>query len=81
MWKEVERVLDELQKGQKTLLLELGKRFIPNLTADDLLQPQDFEQLENQPQFRFEEGILMGIETVQAALRALKQDQINSDSN
>jgi hypothetical protein len=50
-------------------LLNLARELSPHLTPDDLLQPQDFPELELNPSFRYEEGILAGLEMVQIALR------------
>lgn len=60
-------LLEELEEGQKKQLLEIGRRIVPNLTPDDLLQPNDYPELENHPHFRYEEGILAGIQSVKAA--------------
>lgn len=67
---EIFRLLDELRVAQEKKLLALGRRIIPELTPDDLLQPNDFDSLEHNPYFRYEEGILHGIQTAEAALRA-----------
>ncbi|NNM44043.1 MAG: hypothetical protein HKM07_06835 [Chlamydiae bacterium] len=51
---------------------------LPNLTADDLLQPNDFPALDNHPYFRYEEGVLEGLRTARMAYLALQKDQENS---
>lgn len=72
-WNEIERLLKELIEYQQNKLLQSGQKQIPHITLDDLLQPNDFPTLENNPLFRYEEGILCGIQTVQMALqRAIK---------
>lgn len=63
-------LLDELIEQQKQKLLECGCQIIPNLTADDILQPNDYQELENNPLFRYEEGVLAGMQIVKTALRA-----------
>jgi hypothetical protein len=70
--KEVESLIAELLDFHKTRLLQCARRIIPHLTDDDLLQPNDFPELENHPYFRYEEGLLAGIMTVQMALWALE---------
>jgi hypothetical protein len=65
-----EQLLDELEQAQQTLLMKLGREIVPYLTEEDLLQPQDIPELENHPFFRYEEGVLAGIRSVRAALRA-----------
>ena len=54
-------VLDELIVQQKKQLLKTAKRIGPHVTEDDLLQPNDFPELEFHPHFRHEEGILDGL--------------------
>jgi hypothetical protein len=71
-WKEIDALLQELILYHQGHLLKCGRRLIPSLTSDDILQPNDFPELENNPHFRYEEGMLSGIQTVQAALLALK---------
>lgn len=66
----VEALLDELEEGQQKVLYALGRRIVPTLTTEDLLQPNDYPELEENPHFRYEEGVLAGIKTVRAALRA-----------
>lgn len=66
-----EELLHELIEGQKKKLLECGSQIIPNLTADDVLQPNDYQELEYNPLFRYEEGVLAGMQMVQAALKGL----------
>jgi hypothetical protein len=61
---KLEQLFEELVKGQKAKLLLLAKRIIPHITEEDLLQPNDFPELENHPLFRYEEGVLEGILTV-----------------
>lgn len=66
---EILELLAELKKGQEATLLETGRRIIPGLHPDDLLQLNDFDALEHNPHFRYEEGVLHGIQAVEAALR------------
>lgn len=70
----IRELLKELACEQEERLLATGRRIIPSLTADDMLQPNDFQELECNPHFRYEEGILAGILTVQAAVAAAEQD-------
>jgi hypothetical protein len=62
-------MLEELIAEQEKKLLTIAKRYVPNISSDDLLQPFDFPVLENHPYFRYEEGVLQGMRMVQAALR------------
>lgn len=72
-WNEINQLLHEMAQGQHSTLLSCGRRLIPSLTTDDILQPNDFPELENHPHFRYEEGLLAGIHSVQMALSALKE--------
>ena len=74
-WESIERLMHELIEDQKAKLLALGRRFIPTLTSEDILQPIDYPELENHPHFRYEEGILAGMQTMEIALRALMKDR------
>lgn len=72
-WEEIEKLLQELVQFHQAQLLKCGRRIVPHVTADDLLQPNDYPELENHPYFRYEEGMLAGIQTAQMALWAMKK--------
>ena len=63
-------LLDELILGQRKKVLAVARRILPHVTEEDLLQPNDFPELELHPHFRYEEGILDGMQVVRAALLA-----------
>jgi hypothetical protein len=69
-WPDVDSSIEEIVQRQKNELLRLGRRIIPTLTPEDMLQPNDYPELENHPEFRYEEGVLAGMQTIQMALRA-----------
>lgn len=73
------KLLDELIKQQEEKLLKTAERIIPNITTDDILQPNDYPELELNPFFRHEEGILDGLKIAKAALRAENESQISHD--
>lgn len=68
----IEKLMEELIAGQKKALLKLGRRFVPTLTPEDMLQPNDYLELENNPHFRYEEGMLAGMLSMQSAIQALQ---------
>lgn len=72
-WEAIDQLLKELVQFHQAQLLKNGRRIVPHLTPEDLLQPNDYQELEFNPHFRYEEGILAGIQTVQMALWALKK--------
>lgn len=71
---EIDRLFDELVEGQQKKLFNFAKGLIPNITADDLLQPNDFPELEQNPLFRYEEGVLEGLLTARMAYLAKAKD-------
>ena len=68
------QLVESLISDQKNRLFTAARRIIPHITQEDLLQPNDFPELEFHPHFRFEEGILDGMQVVRAALQAAKVD-------
>lgn len=75
MQEKVLQLLEELINAQKKDLLQCGRELIPTLTFDDVLQPNDYPLLENHPFFRYEEGVLAGMQSVQSALFALFKEK------
>lgn len=61
-------VLDEMIEAQKKTLYGVARRIVPKITEDDLLQPNDFPELEMNGYFRYEEGILAGLQMAKSAL-------------
>ena len=71
----IEELLEEMIEMQQKSLLKLGRRYVSTLTSEDVLQPVDYPELENCPQFRYEEGILHGLLSAQTAIRCLLIEQ------
>ncbi|MCH9627026.1 MAG: hypothetical protein S4CHLAM2_06600 [Chlamydiales bacterium] len=71
MKEKLSALLDEIIAEQQEKVLKCGRYFVPTLTSEDVLQPNDYPELEDNPHFRYEEGVLEGILTVKAALNAL----------
>ncbi len=67
-------IVEELILGQKKKLLSTAKRIVPHITEDDLLQPNDFPALELHPHFRYEEGILDGLQVARMAILAKESE-------
>lgn len=72
-WIAIENTIDEIVEAQRAQLLSCGRRIVPTLTPEDMLQPNDYLELENHPHFRYEEGLLAGMLSIQMALRALQR--------
>jgi len=64
-------MFDELITLQRKKVLNCALRILPHLTEDDILQPNDFPELEMNPHFRYEEGVLEGLMTAQMAYRQI----------
>lgn len=78
----LEALFDELIIAQRAKLLACGQSIIPHIIEDDLLQPNDFPELEQHPIFRYEEGVLEGLLTARMAYLAWMKDQeIMSDQS
>lgn len=75
MKNKIFELLNHLYADQEQRLMSLGTSRIPGLTKEDLLQPMDYDELEGDPQFRFEEGVLNGIGEARAALYSFFSDQ------
>jgi hypothetical protein len=67
---EIDALLEELIDRQREKILALARRIDPRLTADDLFQPHDHARLASHPGYQFEDGLLAGLLTARAALRA-----------
>lgn len=64
------KLIHEMISQQKKTLLKTAKQLVPTVTPDDLWQPNDFPELEESPEFRYEEGVLAGLLSFQSALQA-----------
>ncbi|MCX6986681.1 MAG: hypothetical protein NT065_00755 [Chlamydiae bacterium] len=70
----MKELLDELVCLQQKKMLTYAREIVPFLTPDDILQPNDFPELENNPHFRYEEGVLEGLLTARMAYLAKQKD-------
>lgn len=78
-WASIEALIVEIATLQRKKLLACGQQIVPAVTEDDILQPNDFLELENHPLFRYEEGVLAGIQSVQMALQAQQRATQNDE--
>jgi hypothetical protein len=74
MWDDVEQLLGEMTQAQERKLLALAKRIVPHVTPEDLRNPHDFAALVDSAEFNFEDGILAGLLSAAAAVRAARRD-------
>lgn len=62
--------LQEMIEFQREKLLKLAREILPDVTPEDLRNPQDFPELIKDPLFNYEDGILAGYLAVQIAMRS-----------
>lgn len=74
-WDDLADLLDEITEQQREKVYQAAVRIVPHLTRDDVFQPNDFPQLETHADFRYEEGVLEGVQTVRMALRAAHAEE------
>lgn len=74
MRERVFTVLRELIAQQERKVIDTAGRIDARLTADDLLQPHDYPALARDPGFNYEDGLLAGLRSAEAALRAALSD-------
>lgn len=72
-WEAIDQLIGEMVEQQQKKLLKTGRYIVPTLTAEDVLQPNDYMELENNPHFRYEEGILAGLQSLQIALNSIRR--------
>ena len=66
----LEALFDELETQQEKKVLKLAQELRPNVTWDDLLQPQDLPEVASDPTFNYEDGLLAGLKAARMAVRA-----------
>ncbi len=65
-----EEMLLDMIVLQKKKLMRFATQYVPYITEEDILQPNDFPVLEQHPFFRHEEGVLEGLQSALAAYQA-----------
>ena len=70
---EVLALLGQMEELHRGKVLELARRILPHLTAEDIRNPHDFPDLAD-PDWHFEDGQLAGIQAVRFALVGLKNE-------
>jgi len=68
--RQIEELFEELVTQQRSKVLGLARRIDPSLSAEDLLSPDDFPSIAQDPRFNFEDGLLAGLGTARTAVRA-----------
>ncbi len=73
-WEEVANLVASLEEQQRAKVLALARRLKPGLTLEDIANPHDFPEL-GDADWQYEDGLLAGIQSVLAALRAESRRQ------
>ncbi|MBI2388271.1 MAG: hypothetical protein HYV09_01530 [Deltaproteobacteria bacterium] len=60
-----------MEEVQARKVIDLARRLLPNLTAEDIRNPHDFPEL-NDTDWQYEDGVLAGIQGVRIAMRAMR---------
>ena len=74
MKQQLEALFNELIDLQEKKLLSYAATIIPNITTDDILQPNGYPELENPPFFRYEEGVLKGLHSAKMAVLSQQKE-------
>jgi len=64
-----EELIQELIEHQLSKVFKVAREIVPDVTPEDIRNPQDFPELVADTLFNYEDGILTGYLTLQAALR------------
>ena len=67
--KSTEELIQLLIVNQQSKILKVAREIVPDATPEDIRNPQDFPELVADTLFNYEDGILTGFLTFQAALR------------
>ena len=67
--KSAEQLIQELIQHQQYKVLKVAREIVPDLTPEDIRNPQDFPKLVADTMFNYEDGILTGYLTFQTAFR------------
>ena len=65
--KSAEQLNQELIQHQQSKVLKVAREIVPDLTPEDIRNPQDFPELVADTMFNYEDGILTGYLTFQTA--------------
>lgn len=66
----VDALLEQMADHQRRKRLRLAQEVVPHLTDDDLMNPHDFEPLQADMTFHYEDGFWNGLVAAIAMVRA-----------
>ena len=67
------QLLEQMEEAQKSKVIDLARRLMPGLTAEDIRNPHDFPGLDD-PDWHFVDGQLTGIQSVRFAMTCLARE-------
>lgn len=70
-WDAIDKEIGAIEEVQARKVIELARRILPHLTAEDIRNPHDFPELDDHD-WQYEDGVLAGIQSVRIALRAMR---------
>ena len=70
-------LIETMEETQKTKVIDLARRLLPGLTAEDIRNPHDFPDLDD-PDWHFEDGQLTGIQSGRFAIRSLARELLSN---
>jgi hypothetical protein len=73
-WDKMEQLVLDLEELQRQKVLDLARRLRPGLTLEDVRNPHDFPELDD-PDWQHADGVLVGIQSVLAAIRARRREE------
>ncbi len=65
-----EALFERMIVQQRDKVLRLAREAVPQISSDDVLNPNDYPELKAHPTFDYEDGLLGGLISAQIALRA-----------
>ena len=74
----IESLLSGMHQQQALRAQKVAQRLRPELTAEDILNPDNFAQIISDPDFMYEDGQAAGILAAKIAVRALLKEQLGS---
>lgn len=69
-------LLRTMIEQQRDKVLRIGRQLNPRLTPDDVMNPFDWPEVANNPQFSFEDGLLAGLISAHAAVSAQRAERL-----
>ena len=66
----ITNIIQEMVDQQRDKVLKVARELVPDATPEDIRNPHDFPELSTDTLFNYEDGILAGYLSLQAALHS-----------